>query len=750
MEHQAPVGWERGSIGDMGPLRRCACMVLVLPLAACAGGWGWAEEATLRPIKEVLSLPAAELAAGVPVRVRGVVVLTRPIVVVQDGACGIWAHAKHYAPFAVDLPSGGQREIGLGDEVEVEGVVDRGGFAPTIKGATFRLLGTKPLPPPIPADLGRLFRGGDNAVRVEFGETLDAIVQGCREDRTGWNLVLDVATRRIMARIEKTALAERPEHLIDARVKLVGVVGSTRNSRGQFLAPTLNVAAADDITVLEPSPSSPFAAPLVPLAAIATYRPEPVARHRIQTEGIVTCHVPGRYCYLQEGLVGLRVECPAAVDLRPGDVVRAAGFVDMSRMIAGIVEGVVEKTGRAAVPEPAAIAPEEIGDILSTAERTQRIALPTNYAGVLIRFPARLVERRRFRDGWMLTLGRGQTSSQAWIPVVAAGDAAALEGLQPGGDVEVTGVARVDAELPADYVPTGRNPEIRPVELVLRSAADVRVVRAASWWTPRRLGTALAAAGVLLAAVLGWVGALRRELALQFERVAHEIRSRRESEVEFEATLRERNRLAANLHDTLLQTIGGIRYQLDACRVAGREKDEAEADEHFDVARRMIDHVADEVRGSVWALRTMPMPGKSFTDSIAVVVGQFEKQLGKGHGPRISFQTTGGALELPNFVAGNLLLVVQEAIHNAIRHGRPTRIDVDADFSADGSLALTIRDDGMGFEPGTEAGPAQGHFGLQGMRERLERLGGTITIESAPGAGTTITGVVAAAAAAQP
>ncbi|NCA10660.1 sensor histidine kinase, partial [bacterium] len=88
--------------------------------------------------------------------------------------------------------------------------------------------------------------------------------------------------------------------------------------------------------------------------------------------------------------------------------------------------------------------------------------------------------------------------------------------------------------------------------------------------------------------------------------------------------------------------------------------------------------------------------------------------------------------------------------HNAIRHGRPTRIDVDADFSADGSLALTIRDDGMGFEPGTEAGPAQGHFGLQGMRERLERLGGTITIESAPGAGTTITGVVAAAAAAQP
>lgn len=701
-----------------------------------------AERPTVLPIAEVLSLPAEELATGVPVRARGVVVLTRPNVVVQDGDHGIWARATNYAPFEVELPDGGRREIGLGDEVEVAGVVDRGGFSPAIQEATFRLLGKKPLPPPIQADVGRLFRGGDNAIRAELGATLETIVQGCREDPKGWSLVLDLATRRIMARIEKSALPERPDHLIDARVKIVGVVGSTRNSRGQFLAPFLNVAAADDITVLEPAPSSPFATPLVPIAAIATYRPKPLARHRIQTVGVVTCHVPGRYCYLQEGLVGLRVECPAAVILRPGDVVRAAGFVDMSRMIAGIVEGIVEKIGETTVPEPAAITPEEIGDILFASEQTQRIALPTNYAGVLIRFPARLVERQRFRDGWMLTLGRGQTSSQAWIPGVEAGDAAALEGLQPGSDVEVTGVARVDAELPADYVPTGRNPEIRPVELLLRSAADVRIVRAASWWTSRRLGTALAAAGVLLATVLGWVWSLRRELAVQVGRVAHEIRSRREAEVEFEATLRERNRLAANLHDTLLQTIGGIRFQLDACRVAGRETDEAELAEHFDVARRMIDHAAQEVRGSVWALRTTPMPGKSFTESIALVIGQFEKQRGKGHGPLISFVVNGTAPELPNFVAGNLLLVVQEAIYNAIRHARPTRIDVAADFGGDGSLTLTVRDDGFGFEPGTEAGPAQGHFGLQGMRERLERLGGTLAIVSSPGTGTTIRGIV--------
>jgi signal transduction histidine kinase len=109
-------------------------------------------------------------------------------------------------------------------------------------------------------------------------------------------------------------------------------------------------------------------------------------------------------------------------------------------------------------------------------------------------------------------------------------------------------------------------------------------------------------------------------------------------------------------------------------------------------------------------------------------------------------------VELPNFVAGNLLLVAQEAISNAIRHAAATAIDVDVAFAADGGLTLVVRDDGRGFVPGTEAGPAQGHFGLQGMRERIERLGGTFTVETAPGAGTTVTAHVGdpAGVAAQP
>jgi signal transduction histidine kinase len=708
-------------------------LVAGLQGAALAGA-----EPPLRPIAEILALPAADLADGVPARVRGVVVLTHPNIVIQEGRAGIWVGDR--APLQAESPDGSRRTLRLGDLIEVAGLVDRGGYAPTIRASRIHVVGDAPLPEPIAADLGRLFRGGDNAVRVELGRTFEAIVQGCRENanKSEWNLVLDAAARRIVVRIARSVMPDKPDHLVDARVRLVGVVGSARNSRGQFIAPMLSVAAPDDITVLEPAPSSPFESPRVSLDEIAAYRPEPVARHRIQTEGVVTCHVPGRYCYLQQGLVGLRVDCPATPDLEPGDVVRVAGFVDMSRMIAGIVEGVVEKIGHAAPVRPVDVVPEEIARILTESHQSGQTADPTNYAGVLVRFPATLVERQRFQDGWILTLARGDLSVVARLPIEFRGDGSALERFRPGSEVEVTGIARVDAELPADYVPSGRNPEVRPVELVLRSAADVRVIKGASWWTPRRLAAALAGVAVALAGVLGWVWLLRRKLAAQVERVAHEVRSRREAEVEFAATLRERNRLAANLHDTLLQTLGGIRFQLDACRVAGRHHDEADAGEHFDVARRMIDHAAQEVRGSVWALRTMPIPGKSFTESIKAVIGQFERQVGRPRHVQVALETTGAAVDVPDFVAGNLLLVVQEAIHNAIRHASPTVIEVGVAFAADGGVTVRVRDDGAGFLVGTEAGPAQGHFGLQGMRERLERLGGTLEIETAPGSGTTI------------
>jgi signal transduction histidine kinase len=84
-----------------------------------------------------------------------------------------------------------------------------------------------------------------------------------------------------------------------------------------------------------------------------------------------------------------------------------------------------------------------------------------------------------------------------------------------------------------------------------------------------------------------------------------------------------------------------------------------------------------------------------------------------------------------------VLRIAQEALANAMKHGRPASIDL-ALRSRNGETVLTVKDDGSGFDPDGVFSTGRGHFGLLGMRERARRMGGEISVTSAPGAGTTV------------
>ena len=85
-----------------------------------------------------------------------------------------------------------------------------------------------------------------------------------------------------------------------------------------------------------------------------------------------------------------------------------------------------------------------------------------------------------------------------------------------------------------------------------------------------------------------------------------------------------------------------------------------------------------------------------------------------------------------------VLSVVRELVVNAVRHGGATRIWIAGECS-DGRISFSVRDDGCGFDPASAPGPRDGHFGLQGIRERVRAAKGTIDISSAPGGGTKAT-----------
>ena len=114
-------------------------------------------------------------------------------------------------------------------------------------------------------------------------------------------------------------------------------------------------------------------------------------------------------------------------------------------------------------------------------------------------------------------------------------------------------------------------------------------------------------------------------------------------------------------------------------------------------------------------------------------------RLSAGYNVDISVESTNDLPLLADFIAGNLLLIVQEAIHNAIKHARPKHICVILASIDNGKrFSLTIQDYGQGFVLGSQPGANAGHFGLIGMRERAERLSGSLEVRSEPEKGTRI------------
>ena len=696
-------------------------------IIACAGAWCGADE--IQPIAVVRSLPVAELATNPPVRIRGVVTLRdESTVVIQDDTAGIYVNFAFAHDRGVRTDSRTPDAVQVGVEVEIEGLIDPGGFSPPVMPREVRVLGPKPLPQPRQTDAERFFSGADDSLLIE----VTGVVHDVVDAGSDWRLNLESAGRPFVAVVTKSATPDDPQQLVDAEVRLTGVPLSIFNTRGEFLQPKLWVGRPEWFSVVSPPPHPPFECPEVAISSLARFRPEPFRGHRIRTKGVVIHTAPGQAVHLQDGAGGVRVASRSVERFEPGDCVEVAGFIDRRGRVAGLTDAIFRKTDSGPPPNPTAITPDEVVAINTKSAASGVMASPGDYEGCLIRFPARLLEARVSHDSGLLLLSAGKTSV---VAVADLADFTALRRLMPGSELEVTGIVATEWKVDPTKWPATI---LDRMTLLIRSPDDVRLLRTPSWWTPQRLGILLAGVAAALAGALAWLWLLRRQVKTQSTLLAAEMRSRRDATVEFNATLTERNRLAANLHDTLLQTLGGIGFQLDACE-GSRGQDEDDAKVHFEVARRMVNHATSELHSSVWAMRSLPIRQQSFPEALRTLVAR----IGEGHAAETFVHTSGNLGEVPEFVAGNLLLIVQEAVYNALRHGRPATVHVAvSDEPATQSIRVEVRDDGRGFTAGDAQGVEQGHFGLHGMRERAERLGGTLAIESTPEGGTTVRATV--------
>ena len=221
-------------------------------------------------------------------------------------------------------------------------------------------------------------------------------------------------------------------------------------------------------------------------------------------------------------------------------------------------------------------------------------------------------------------------------------------------------------------------------------------------------------AAAILAAGLIWTAYRLR---------VRQIRSR------YAIVVEERARLAREVHDTLAQGFVGIASQLDVVEMCLADAEATRSS--LDLARKMTRHSLTEARRSLMDLRAAALDGRDLDSALKTAVPQWTE----GSGLEADIQVSGEARGLSEDAEQHVFRIAQEAITNVLKHAHATKLGVNL-WREPHTLCLRVTDNGCGFQPDHAFDSSNGNFGLLGIRERTERLGGELRLESRPGEGT--------------
>ena len=195
----------------------------------------------------------------------------------------------------------------------------------------------------------------------------------------------------------------------------------------------------------------------------------------------------------------------------------------------------------------------------------------------------------------------------------------------------------------------------------------------------------------------------------------------------------ERQRMARELHDTLAQGLAGLILQLEAADGYLEGGNQAQARTVVQQAMQRARTTLQEARRAIQALRPEILERGNLVDALGHEVDQFAATAGI----RAALEVSGAPPDAPAGITLDILRIVQEALSNVSRHAQAEHVRVRLSTGDDGALQVVVQDDGQGFHP--VAGlDRSGCFGLAGMEERAERIGGSLQVESEPGQGTRV------------
>ncbi len=554
--------------------------------------------------------------------------------------------------------------------------------------------------------------------RVSIRGVVSAAVQDDLDDGFNW-ILLKTADGSVCASTDNKihAIGElRP--LLDAEVELTGTVQRFSLWR-KFLGYQMlfdNVEEGDSIKVVTPAPEDPFSAQPMTDASYP---------HRQTATGTVIA-ITGDSFFLRHADGLIRVRPVVSDDMPPlGGLVTVSGFAERNQFIPLMIEALWRsEPAKTAPPEPATdIEARDLfkSDTKGRASSSFHRYVDTAICGKTIRLVGRVESGRRETHG--LEGFRLNCDGESVFVDMSGFAPDAINIPKPGAVISAAGLCLADFD-------TSRNtifPSFLGFSIIPRTADDLQTIHDAPFWTIARLALMLALAVAVAIGFAIWSAALKVVSTRRGRELAREqiLSARAELKVE------ERTRLAVELHDSISQTLTGVALQIDAA--SGTEGDGAKA--FLSTARNMLASCRQELNGCLWDLRSRTFEEKDMTEAVQRTL---TPHIGSAN---LSVRFNVPRERLSEGTAHAVLRIVRELGTNAAKHGHAKNIKIAGEFHDD-TISFSVLDDGRGFDASAAPGPAQGHFGLQGIRERLNAFNGTMRCDSEPGCGAKFTVVL--------
>lgn len=611
-------------------------------------------------------------------------------------------------------------ELVPGDRITVQGEGCTEFHEPWATARKVKVLGKSPLPAPIELTLGELDERLHNMRRISVSGT---IIDVFPDDVDAVTHFLLIKERDTILPVSVTA-QDLPKlgTVINAEVKLTGTYEKSIIGRRKFSGPYISLTDAKDLVITEPAPPDPFEAP--PLTIRFYSSPREIASCGLRTVVGEVIAVWEKSFVLLRTADDLFITASLVRNVAPpacGSSVKIVGYPETDLF------NVTLTRAKYRALEPLGLAnevPEQI--VLRDVHHPndERDTLRPGYHGKLVKLVTTITGLPAEGDANRRVIVSDGTFS---LPVDLGLHPEIGELLQVGSVVELTGRCLLEANR---WQPNNVFPRPTGMFLVLRSPADVRIISRPPWLNAKRL---MVLVGILITILIG-VGIWNFVLNRLVERRSRELLREQTARADASLKIDERTRLAVELHDSLSQTLTGVSFQLDAAQEA-RRQDPSLIGECLDAAQRTLSSCREELKNCLWDLRNNALEEPDLNKAIRTTLNPHIL------GSEIAIDCSIPRSRLSDSTLHNILAIIRELTVNAIRHGKARHVTVRGQLVSR-TLTFSVADDGYGFDPDNRPGMEEGHFGLLGVCERLDKLGGRMDISSAIGKETTVSIII--------